>query len=51
MTEGETKAPAPIGDKDFRRRDEALRREIEQQAEAEAPKPPQPDHATDGGVF
>ena len=52
MTEGETKAtPGVDEDKDFRRRDDALKREIEQDEDAQTPKPPKPDHASDGGIF
>ena len=52
MTEGETKAPATTpSDADFRRRDEALERQIEQDEAAETPKPPKLDHAPDGGLI
>jgi len=51
MTEGETKAPAPIEDKDFRKRDEALKEQIEQDEKTLTPKPPKVDHTWKGGVI
>ena len=52
MTEGETKAAPPTAaEKDFRRRDADLEKEIEQDETAETPKSPKLDHASDGGVI
>jgi hypothetical protein len=51
MTEGETKAPPPNADEDFRRRDKELEQEIKRDEKTLNPTVPKPDHASDGGVF